>query len=386
MQPQPAAGHCVYVHVPFCRQRCPYCDFYRVTDPAHASERANAWLELVLREMDMLSATGDLDRGAPIRTFYLGGGTPSLISPNVLAAFIQGVRSRFAFLPDAEITIEMQPDTADRRKLQEYAAAGINRFSIGAQTFDPALLQRTERRHTVDESREMISCVRDIASFSIDLICAWPGQDLAAWQCELEEAISWQPEHISVYELTFHEGTRFTRAVRAGEIAPPDEAIREAMFNFTADLCIGAGYEHYEVSNFAKTGCRSRHNENYWQLGNYAGLGAGAHSFFHPHRYVNANDVDAYETAIRAGHLFRRLDDPADVEMFAMENLQMALRLREGVDLEQFERRFGFPLREARSAEISSLVSEGLANQNKQTLTLTRTGWIRMDSILEYLV
>lgn len=380
------SGHFVYIHVPFCAQHCSYCDFFRVTDRDGGEARTDAWLGLIRKEMRLWTAAGDLDPSVPIRTLYLGGGTPSLASAGALGRFVREVRAEVSVASDAEITLETQPDTVDAAKLAALATAGVTRFSVGVQTFDPTIFAQTRRLHSIEQSRRVLREARSCATLSIDLICAWPGQTLAQWQNDLEEALSFDPAHISVYELTFHSGTEMSRRIRAGEIREADEDTRIAMFELTAEVLCGAGFEQYEISNFARPGARSRHNENYWRMGNYVGLGAGAHSYVHPHRYENAPEIAGYERAVSAGSLFRQLSDPSDPEIFALENLQMGLRLTEGVDLEWFAGQFGLDLQTRRAEQLAELVDRGLLSITGNCLRLTHAGRLRLDSIMEFLI
>jgi oxygen-independent coproporphyrinogen-3 oxidase len=336
--------------------------------------------------MDLWAEAGDLSREDPIETVFLGGGTPSLVSPGPLGQFLDFVRNDFRLAPGAEITVEMQPGTADADKLEAYARAGVNRFSVGAQTLTPSLLEQLQRRHTVEDSRRMVRDASRFGATSIDLIAALPGQTLEQWRRELDEVPDLGVTHVSVYELTFHPGTQFQQDLAAGNMRQSDEDLRLAIFEEGARFLCAAGFEHYEISNFAKPGCRSRHNENYWKLGNYVGLGAGAHSLLFPRRYLNPNDIDGYRDAIASGALFRKPADPADPDLFLLENLQMPLRLAEGVDVDWFQRKFDVDLRGKYGSRLSELAAEGLVEYGTERLRLTPAGRVRFDSILEYLL
>lgn len=379
-------GHYLYIHVPFCEARCPYCDFFTYGKGGEARPLADRWLRLIERELELWLEAGDLEQGAPLATVYFGGGTPSLISPEALGCFVSKVRSLFAFEHDAELTMEMQPGTADEDKVAAYAQAGINRFSVGVQTFSPRLLALLERRHTVEDSLALIDAVRRVGRWSIDLMTALPGQSLGDWERELENALALEPEHLSVYELTYYRGTRMTELRDKGLLQEPDEEARIRFFALTRERLCSAGYEHYEISNYARPGARSRHNENYWRLGNYVGLGAGAHSFVCPHRYVNSPDLDFYATAISEGRLARQLSDPADEEVYLLENLFMGLRLVEGVDLELFSEKFGVNPLERFGPRLRILIEEGLLEQRPNRLRLTPEGLLRADAVISYLV
>ncbi len=378
-------GHYLYIHVPFCEARCPYCDFFTFGRGGEARALAERWLQLVERELELWVEAGELSRELPVATVYFGGGTPSLVSPEALARFLGKVRSLFALRPDAELTVEMQPGTADEEKVAAYAQAGINRFSVGVQTFSPRLLTLLERRHSVEDSLALIEAVRRVGRWSIDLMMALPGQTLSEWEQELEQALALAPEHISVYELTYYRGTKITELRDKGQVKELDEEARIAFFTLTRNRLCEAGYEHYEISNYALPGARSRHNENYWRLGNYIGLGAGAHSFVCPHRYLNPPDLDSYAAAINEGRLARQLSDPADRDVFLLENLFMGLRLVEGVDIEQFCAKFGANPLEHFGPRIRILIEEGLLEQTLNRLRLTSEGLLRADAVISYL-
>lgn len=386
MSPPDSPGFAVYVHVPFCEQKCTYCDFFTVTDPDHPL--AARWMELAARELELWAEAGDIAPGGPVHSVFLGGGTPSLLPPASVAAFLHILGARFGLVPDAEVTLETQPGTADTARIQEFAEAGINRFSVGVQTFDPELLARTGRRHSVEMTRQVLRGAAATGRvLSLDLIAALPGQTLDAWRRELEEALSFHPAHISVYELTFHPGTRWYRDLRAGRLSEADEDLRIAMFEEAERVLIPAGFEHYEISNYARPGRRSRHNETYWRLGNYIGLGAGAHSLVWPDRWHNPGNAGAWAAAIDSGHLYRHASNPDDPDVFVAENLAMALRLLEGVDLDWFARKVGSDLRTGRRAErLRELESAGLVTLEGSRLRLTAEGRLRADLISDFLL
>lgn len=374
--------------MPFCEQKCTYCDFFTVTDPGGTHPLNERWLELTLRELELWAAAGDVPAEAGIRTLFLGGGTPSLLAPEAVARFVRQLQQQFALHPDAEITLETQPGTVGGDRLQRFAEAGITRFSVGVQTFNPEILKLTGRNHGVEETRTTLRAAAATGRvLSLDLIAALPGQTLPSWKAELEEALSFNPDHISVYELTFHPGTRWHRDLTSGRMEEAGEEARIAMFELTDVVLSEAGYEHYEISNYARPGKRSRHNENYWRLGDYIGLGAGAHALVWPHRWANPANARAWAAAIESGRLFRTLSDPSDPDIFVLENLAMALRLVEGVDLDWFAARTGCDLRqEPWRKRLHELEHAGLVHLEHSRLLLTREGRLRADSVTDYLV
>jgi oxygen-independent coproporphyrinogen-3 oxidase len=377
----------IYVHVPFCEQKCAYCDFFTITDPDGKHPLARTWLDLCAREAELWLDAGDMDRTKPIKTIFFGGGTPSLLEPVAYAGFFARIKQTFAFAPDVEITLETQPGTVDAHKLQAYAHAGFNRFSIGVQSFDDRFLLPTGRRHNAEQSRATIHAAAATGKLvSIDLISALPGQTIGNWRTELDEALSFSPDHISVYELTFHEGTQYFRDMRAGRLTEADEDTRIAMFEHTRQRLTAAGYEHYEISNYARPGARSLHNQNYWQLGDYAGLGAGAHSLVFPNRYANPNAASDYARTIQSGRLFRRPSNTSDSDVFLAENLQMALRNLDGVNLDQLSEKFGRDILAEKEHALAELEQNGLIQLAGSTLRLTATGELQSDSIVSKLL
>lgn len=382
----PDPGHFIYVHMPFCAQKCSYCDFFTVTDREHGSARASEWLETIAAELRLLIATGDIDRALPVRTIYFGGGTPSFAPPESVARFVRAVAQELTIRPDPEITLETQPDTVDDEKLAAFAAAGVTRFSVGVQTFNPRVFKMTDRLHTIEQSRRVLAAAARHGILSVDLISAWPDQTLQEWQADVEEALSFAPQHISVYELTMHSGTRMSAAIREGRLQAPSEELRIEMFEATARMLETAGYEQYEISNFARRSARSRHNENYWRLGDYIGLGAAAHSLHFPVRYFNAPAIDLYTEAIAAGRLFRERAETPAPDVFLLENLQMVLRLAEGVDLDWFAARMGEDLRVTRARKLGDLLASGQLRIAGPRLQLTPAGRLQLDGIMQYLI
>jgi len=377
-------AHYIYIHVPFCEARCPYCDFFTLGSGSDAVGLANRWLDLVRQELELWIASGDVSPSEPVATIYFGGGTPSLVSSAKMKTFLSAMKQILPWEPTIEITVEMQPRTADERKIAEYSEAGVNRFSVGAQSFTDKFLAMLERRHTVEDTLFLVDAVKKYGRLSIDLICALPGQSLKDWQQDLESALALAPEHLSVYELTFYRGTPLWTAMSEGKAHPSDESIRIAMFEYTAQRLQELGFEHYEISNFALPGARSRHNENYWKLGDYVGLGAGAHSFVHLHRYVNPPDIIRYEAEIRRGKLPRQLVDAEDMDLALCENLFMGLRLLEGLDLDLFQNKFGVDIRSRYSRQIEDLERAGLVELVGSRLRLTWQGALVADAVTSY--
>lgn len=276
----------VYVHIPFCKSRCRYCDFYSTT----MLERQSDYIAAICREWEIRKHK----IGTDIDTLYIGGGTPSAISADLIAV----VRELIIPSPmvDNEITMEANPGDLSLEKLRQLRAIGINRLSIGIQSFNDRLLSLIGRRHTAAEAIEVVHLAREAGfeNLSIDLMYGLPTQTMEEWQADIETALALAPEHISAYCLSYEEGTVLTRMLERGEIEEADEDMENEMFDYLAARLEKAGYEHYEVSNYAKPGYESRHNSSYWNDTPYLGLGAGAHSYDGQRRSWNRGDIAAY--------------------------------------------------------------------------------------------
>src|SRR2546423_10275717 len=265
----------VYIHIPFCRARCSYCDFATGT---YEGALAEAYVRAVAREIEAF----DLARErVEVATVYFGAGPPSLLSPAQLSRILDAVRRRFRVAACAEVTLEMNPGTVTPDALRAFRAAGVNRASFGAQTFDERELKRLGRTHTADDTRRTLDSLRDagLDNISFDLIAGLPEQTLEAWRLNLEEALSLRPEHLSLYLLEVHEGTPLADQIQQGRYAAPDPDLAAEMYRLMVERTREAGYEQYESSNFCVPGRESRHNMKHWMGAPYFGFGCSAHSF-----------------------------------------------------------------------------------------------------------
>ncbi|MCX5903450.1 MAG: radical SAM family heme chaperone HemW, partial [Proteobacteria bacterium] len=285
----------LYIHIPFCKTKCPYCDFYSETSTSLIPE----WLRAVKKEALLYR-----DQFSSFDTLYLGGGTPTVLDETELTSLMEYLFKTFRFAPDAEITIEANPNDITDEKLCALRASGVNRISLGVQSFDEQDVAFLRRRHTVEEAVSALALIRasGFASVGIDLICGIPGQTIAAWRATLKQAVSFQPEHISCYQLTMAEGTAFWEMQEKGLMRLPDEEESENLFLTTARFLEENGYLHYEISNFARgEENRSRHNQKYWQHVPYLGLGPSAHSFQDGKRWWNVRSIKKYCASLEAG-------------------------------------------------------------------------------------
>lgn len=335
-----------YIHIPFCRRRCYYCDFpiSVVGDRLHGDEsRAIAdYVEQLCRE---IAITPPL--GRTLETIFFGGGTPSLLSTRQLNRLLEALDHQFGIQQTAEISIEMDPGTFDLPQLQGYRAAGVNRVSLGVQAFQAQLLAACGRTHTpqdIDAAVELIHQV-DLTNFSLDLISGLPHQTIEFWQASLQAAIALQPTHLSVYDLIVEPQTAFWRWYQPGKAPLPTEAMTADMYHIAQQTLTTAGYQHYEISNYARPGYHCRHNRVYWENRPFYGFGMGAASYLQAQRFTRPRNRREYfqwlQTAITTGELYANAPDtPCDR---LLDTLMLGLRLAEGLSLEQLAQSFGEP-------------------------------------------
>ncbi len=376
----------LYVHLPWCLRKCPYCDFNSHERTAAPGGR-QLDPDLEARYLDALRA--DLEAALPlvwgrqVHSIFIGGGTPSLFSPEGIARLLADVRALLPLLPGAEVTLEANPGTFERERFRAFRAAGVTRLSIGVQSFDDAALAALGRVHdraqaiaAAEEAREAFD------TFNLDLMYALPGQDLAKAAEDLRTALALQPTHLSVYHLTIEPNTRFANAPPAG--LPDDDLSAEMLDQITA-LTGAAGLQRYEVSAYAKPGHRCRHNLNYWQFGDYLGVGAGAHSkLSFPHRVVRQvrwREPAAYMDKALAGQAVSN-DEEVTRRALPFEFMLNALRLKEGFDLALFPERTGLPLSAVR-AQLDDAERQGLITQADGRIVPTARGFDFLSDLQE---
>ena len=375
----------LYVHVPFCRSKCAYCDF---NSYAGQEGLIPAYVDALLREAAAWSEAA----AETLDTVYLGGGTPSLLPLSQMQRLMTGLRGSFTFAEDAEVSLEANPESVDLPNLRGLRELGFNRLSIGVQSFDDRELRFLGRVHDAATAEAAYAAARQagFANVSLDLIFGLPGQRPAQWRRSLEKALSLEPEHLSLYALTVEEETPLAKRIAAGESRAPDEDAQAEMYARSAERLAGAGYEHYEISNWARPGRRCRHNLTYWQSDPYLGLGAGAHSYLGDCRFADEKRPDRYIERVTAltpskGRADGPPVDPAEMpQVTFIERLDAAtaladavilrLRLTEGISLEAFEQRSGTDLEERYSGEIADLSALGLLERVDGFLRLTERG------------
>jgi oxygen-independent coproporphyrinogen III oxidase len=376
---------CLYIHIPYCVSKCPYCDFNsHVVSKIPEQEYAEA----LLKELAFYALTENW-RGRRLKSIFFGGGTPSTFKPPSIGKILEKANSLFCFEQDIEITLEANPGTVDSGNFSGYRSAGVNRISIGAQSFQPHLLKFLGRTHSADETREALRIVRraGFENFNVDLIYAVPGQSLSDLKTDLEEAISLHSPHLSAYNLTIEEKTPFHREYRAGKIQPLSEDMEISMAETVEEILATEGLEHYEISNYAKPGYSSVHNLNYWQGGDYLGIGAGAHSHkrerdggIFGRRWHNEKSPNGYIE--RVGALGQAVigEEVADRATAAGEFMFLGLRLRRGILVERFAKLFGQQPAEL-YPQILFLKDEGFVEEGDGYLRLTRRGFTVANSI-----
>ena len=313
----------LYVHIPFCKKRCLYCDFYSTTLLVRRAEYVEALIEEIKQRKD--------EAAEPIRTIYLGGGTPSTLEIADIARILQTI----GIQDSEEITMEMNPGDVTKPYLDDIRNAGVNRISIGIQTFDDELLARIGRRHSANQAVEAVRMAKQAGfdNISIDLIYALPGQTMVSWERDIEIALQLGVQHISSYGLIYEEGTALTRMRDEGAIEPIDEETENTMYDVLCMRLKEAGFVHYEVSNFALSGFESKHNSSYWNGTPYIGVGAGAHSFIRNVRSWNPDDLDAYIRGSMAHDLIRESETLTERDRYN-EYVMLGLRTDKGVDME----------------------------------------------------
>lgn len=375
----------IYVHIPFCRRKCRYCDF---SSFAGRDELIGPYVDALVCELGRVAA-GLPEPVRRARTIYLGGGTPSLLSPAQLRTVLEAVGGSFPLEARAEVTIEANPGTVDEPWLRAARQAGVNRISLGVQTLDDASLVSLGRIHSAAEAIQSIAMARSagIPSVGMDLIYGLPGQTLADWQATLEGALALHTDHLSLYALTIEDDTPLGRDIRAGRHAPPDDDVMAVMYQTAERLAGSAGYEHYEISNWARPGHQCRHNLAYWRNEPYLGFGAGAHSSWPAsaasgggaaaawRRWHNVGDPADYIARLQCGQSPLEGQETLSPAESLWESAFLALRLvHEGIDATTFQTRFGTSPDLVFGGQLGDLVTAGLVERYSRGIRLTDRG------------
>ncbi|CAN5252675.1 radical SAM family heme chaperone HemW [soil metagenome] len=370
----------IYVHWPFCKAKCPYCDFN--SHVRHAPVNAMSFAAALARELEWVAANAD---GRPVTSIFFGGGTPSLMPPEAVALVLDTIASLWTVTPDAEITLEANPTSIEAKNFSGYGTAGVNRVSVGVQALDDADLKALGRQHTASEALAAFHLAAKIfPRVSFDMIYARPGQTLDAWRNELSRALAEQQGHMSLYQLTIEDGTAYADLHRAGRLSVPGEDLAADLFDLTQEMTERHGLAAYEVSNHARAGHESRHNLLYWRYGDYAGVGPGAHSRVtiggERHALVCEKHPETWRDLVNTrGHGIIE-DQPVAAADQSTEYMVMGLRIAEGIDLDRYAALAGRPASTAKLEEL------GLVGRTGNRLVATPGGRRVLNSVIAALV
>ena len=360
----------IYIHIPFCKKKCKYCDFISFSCYA---EKENEYVDSLLKEIENYESIEK-----EVSTIYIGGGTPSIIDSKNIIKILEKIKSKFKVKKDVEITIEINPGTINKEKLEDYKLAGINRLSIGLQSTNNDILNFIGRIHTYEEFEKNYNLAKEVGftNINVDLMLALPNQSMDILIDSLLKVINLNPNHISLYSLILEEGTELEKMIENGEYKLCDEDLERKMYHKTKSILEKNGYIHYEISNFAKKGFESRHNLSCWNQEEYIGFGLAAHSYYNKKRFSNIESIEEYISNINKGEydknivIHERQDKPSEMREFMM----IGLRKLDGVRISDFERKFRInPLFYFRF-EISKLTDEELIEVDLDYIKLTKKG------------
>ena len=378
----------VYVHWPFCLSICPYCDFN-----VHVFKNVDqdSWLKAYAAEIQHLGHLTDYAH--PVTSVFFGGGTPSLVRPDILEGVLNEITSVWGLSPNAEITLEANPVGLDRPLLVDLKTAGITRFSMGVQSLDDAALSFLGRTHNAADAIAAFALARDVFDYaSLDMIYARPDQTVDAWTAELTTALALAPDHLSAYQLTIEQGTNFGKLYQAGRLTLPEEDVQIGLYDVTQSLCHDAGLAAYEVSNHARSGHESRHNIQCWQGSPYIGIGPGAHGRVdvegQRHASIGIKQPAAWLASasnLSVGHGLASLERLSKEEVFE-ERMMFGLRLVEGVSLSNITENAEVPVGALDLVKINFLVSAGLLEDRQDRLVATRSGRLVLDRLVAELL
>lgn len=364
----------LYLHIPFCEHKCIYCDFYSI----ESLDPMDAFVAALKKEITMYARHAT----EPFDTVFFGGGTPSLLPASTVGEILDLLGSTYGIAPGAELTLEANPGTVDQAKLTELRAAGINRLSFGVQSFHEDDLKFLTRIHSADQARESVRMARSAGfdNVSVDLIFSLPGQTMERWDANLRSAVALAPEHISCYSLIVEKGTPLARMVESRQVSTLPVETDARLYEHTMAALAAAGYEQYEISNFARPGLHSRHNSNYWNHANYLGFGPSAHSFWNGRRWWNIANLRTYLERVGAGEAPLAGEETLSGGQLLDEEVMLGLRST-GIDLAGIDARYGVRLLEENSGEIERLIADGFAAVEGRRMRLTPKGYLICDEI-----
>lgn len=370
----------LYIHIPFCEKKCDYCDFYSIT----ALDRRDDFVSALQREIEIRAP---LFSGYTFKTVYFGGGTPSLLEENQMLQIWEALGSNFKFAHQTETTIEANPGTLARSKLNFLEEVGFNRLSLGVQSFNADELTFLGRIHSVQDVYENFQFAREAGfnNINIDLMTAFPGITMDSFRKSLQEAIILRPEHISCYTLIFEPGTVFHNKMSKGKLNPLEGDEEASYYGMASEALKGSGYYRYEISNFSLgEASLCKHNLIYWNHKPYLGLGPSAHSFVNNQRYANKRSLSNYVDELNNGNLPVDFQETLSADDLMFEYMLLNLRLQKGINLTDFSARFGFDCNEKFRTKINFLSENDLIEVDDQYLRLSERGWLFADSIAAY--
>jgi len=361
----------LYLHLPFCKAKCFYCDFNSY--PIKEEKEVLPYVSSLYREIDLYAKKF---KNATLKTIYWGGGTPTILSGNWISNIINFLKDNFNTAPNMEITVEANPGTIDKEKLDLLLKAGVNRLSLGAQSFNDYFLKRLGRIHTVPDIISSYLQARESGfdNINLDIMFALPDQTLSDFQSSVKKAVALKPDHLSLYNLTLEEGTEFFKSWEEGRLNLPDEEVECAMYSWAIDFLKKNGFEHYEISNFARPSKRSLHNQIYWHNQPYLGIGAGASSFIKGYRYMNFKDPQRYIQEVERGKFPIEEGEKLPRRKRMGETIILGLRTKEGVSYQEFKDRFKIGMDKIFSSQIAQLVDSGLLKRDEDKIQLTPRG------------
>lgn len=370
----------LYLHIPFCQQKCEYCDFYSIT----RLDETGAFTEALLTEINLRAPQF---RDTVFQTVFWGGGTPSILEEEQVERVWKALQANFNIAPNGEFSIESNPGTLNFSKLTLFRSLGFNRLSMGVQSFNPGELRFLGRIHSVEDALENFRSARKagFANINIDLMTAFPGISAASFRHSLRQALELRPEHISCYTLIFEPGTVFYKKMLAGEMQPLKEDEEAAYYQMAREILEAHGYQQYEISNFARGAeyvCQ--HNLIYWRHQPYLGLGPSGHSFINNARFANKRSLAFYINSLRKKELPTDFREELTPEQLMFEYTFLSLRLREGISLPDFRRRFGTDFSEKYHSAIRRLAEDELIEWDENSVRLSHKGWMVADSVAAY--
>jgi len=390
LSPEAFEGHAgIYVHIPFCQSKCPYCSF--VSYQGMDANIKNRYMQALLQQAQDM-AKHPWSRARKFHSLYIGGGTPSTVDVSLMADFIAACLDAFDFTAvspkSPEVTMEVNPNTVNKAMLKRFRQAGVNRLSIGTQSFSDAMLKVIGRKHSAQDCIQAVKFARDVGftNISLDLMFGLPGQDRENWQNSLETAVELAPEHLSVYELTIEQSTPFADQVRLGRLDLPNEDVSLAMFELAREILSARGYEQYEISNYARNGFQSVHNVNYWENGSYVGLGSGAVSCFSGARIQSEENPERFITMITGQQKPFKEAEFLPIDARFRESVIMGLRMTAGVSISLLEKQYGMTPEKYYGEILELLLNQELLEEKHNRLRLTKAGMLLANRVMAQLV